>query len=151
MRDPADRLSEAIRLVVREHLGRSPSLRRLACELAEMVLLEAERIEQGEGADEAGVQEAGSADLMGSDATGSQGPPARVRSVPLEIGGAMAVVEVADTGMRGNSPGPRGEPEDPLTLSRRDGPLREIDLALMARRCRLKAESCRLHILRRGA
>lgn len=139
--DDADNLARAFRAVIRERLRASPAERTLLTELARWVLAEAEQVEQSAG------------DLPAPATEPPQPPqpppPPQPRGVvPLSIGGMTVRVEV---------PGSAGElsaaasaaPSESPDLDEDQGPAPEVDLALLATRSRLKAESCRHFILRR--
>lgn len=143
MPEEPDQLAALIRGAIAEQMSRSPATRALLCEIARLVLAQADRLEAEESGTDDGPTEPDS-----SAPEPVQQPPEPRGLVPLNIGGATTQIEVpgderqraaAEAAYRDGTESDEGEGELP----------REIKLGLIARRCRLKAESCRHYILRR--
>lgn len=164
MPDAPDRLAEAIRRVLKEEMARSPAVSSLLVELAELVLAEARRLagdadgtpgsrshaEEGVGIEgrTPSEVEAGAGNAGQKEATAPIRDEPVVGSVPLTLGGLAVEVEVRGTRadleiLRRTAAGP-SEDREPEALRPRP-----IDLGLIERRARLKAESCRFFIERR--
>lgn len=164
-----DRLADAIRRVLKEEMGRSPAVRGLLVELAELVLAEADALDAAADVDRpdkpplvidggtstdgpraSAAQAAADADEEKGDAADHIPEEPVTASVPLTLGGAGATIEV------------KGSASDIAEVKRAaaaaaddDGPQQEaprpkpIDQGLIEERSRLKAESCRFFIERR--
>lgn len=165
MNQTPDRLADAIRRVLKEEMGRSPAVRELLVELAELVLVEAEefksRAEHVVAAEPVSVAETASDTLQTEPISegliepepASAEPRAEkpiTADVPLALGGPVMdikvtgtpseIVEVKQT-IAGPSDDDGAQQEAPTP--------KPIDLELIEERARLKAESCRFYIERR--
>lgn len=162
MPDHADRLAQAIRMLLREHL-RSPGMRALARELALLVLDEADRIEPPSPADASLPEEQDLVAPAGAPGSSTEPtpPPAdaaplpesephQIGVVPLAIGDALAHVSVPGS-EADFAAAHRAAIEPPIPPTNGHLQRDEVDLALLARRSRLKAASCRLYVRRRAA
>lgn len=143
--DP-ERLAEAIRGVVREGMSVSPAVRRLMVELARVVIAESERPDTPQRADTPTPGNGSiAAEQPGASEPSSSGSvePERVPIERLRIGGHAV-------SMGGTAPAaPRSAGSRPVASPREHPATNEIDLQLIGRRSRLKAESCRFFIERR--
>ncbi len=153
MHRESDTLLEAIGELIRPHLERSEPLRRIARELAVLLLEEARSADPSPPPPESASEPTHKS---------SAGPPTQVdpahiaAELPLHIAGTSAQVIVRDTVEaiaqasadlpETTAPAPAQTPSD--THNVRES---TIDLDLIIRRCRIKAESCRLYIQRRDA
>jgi hypothetical protein len=165
MNETPDRLADAIRRVLKEEMGRSPAVRELLVELAELVLVEAEelkpRAEHGVAAEPVSVAETASDTVQTeSISEGSIEPePASAEpraekpitaDVPLALGGPVMDIKVTGTaseisGVKQTIAGPSDDDG-----AQQEAPTpKPIDLDLIEERARLKAESCRFYIERR--
>lgn len=143
MIDHADRLAEALRALLAARLRTSPEERTLLVELSRWILEEAARLDESPGQPPEPRTE--------PPEPRGEPTPARPESrgvVPLSIGGALVRVEVPGSAgeLSAAAASAADEEPDPEPDARP-----EIDLALIATRCRLKAESCRHFIVRRSA
>lgn len=141
MPEQPDQLAALIRSAIAEQISRSPATRALLCELARLALAEADRIES---------EQAAPTEPRAETPEPARQPPEPRGLVPLNIGGATTQIEVPGSELQRAAAEAayrdRIEPDE----DEDEGELpREIKLSLIARRCRLKAESCRHYILRR--
>jgi hypothetical protein len=167
MPDQADRLAQAIRVVIREHL-RSPAVRALARELAVLVLEEADRLdERAAEHDSSGAVE--TAGVLAPDDTGlppettaasdsEAQPEALSRAVKPQQGGMVEAAggdgkeHAAETAGPADLAGAAIPASEPSTVATSTlFPHDEIALPLIAQRSRLKADACRLFVQRRAA
>lgn len=154
MSDPdLDGLVAAARNLIRPHLERSEDARRLCRELGRWLLQETERAERVESDSTGDDGAAPGAHVVEMPDGASEQPAADLDQkralVPLNIAGAVAQVEVSgDTEAISRARKSGGALEQAERASDDDAPT-DIDLALIVRRSRLKAESCRLSIQRR--
>lgn len=169
MPDTPDRLADAIRRVLKEEMQRSPAVRTLLVELAELVLAESDALEpasynehaSGSIAVETGEvpgviadPEGGSTPRNANGDSESVAPTGLDESVtgtvPLTLGGAEAEIKVTGAAshlatLRRAAAGTAGG-----SGSMQQAPVpKPIDLELVEERARLKAESCRFFIERR--
>lgn len=157
----ADRLAERVRAVLSEAMASTPAVRALLVELARTITAMAAE----QDAAEAGGETRGEARAAAGDAAGARrqvDTPREVvsaarssgealqpaRRVSLAIGGAVTEVEVpgSEAEIRAAEAALVRAPEGVRPEVRA-----EVDLGLIATRCRLKAESCLLYIERRAA
>lgn len=168
MSDTPDRLADAIRCVLKQQMGRSPAMRELLVELAELVLIEAEGRkplsedvaphDSAIGAvefatDSDAVQtESGTAPSAHPDSAPAQSlaEESVTANVPLSLGGPVTNIKVTGTASE------IAEVRKALTVStdvngaQQEAPKpKPIDLDLIEERARLKGESCRFFIERR--
>lgn len=140
--DQPDKLAAAIRTLLREHLERSETVRAFGVELARAILEAADRIDQ-----RARTPEPDAGPEVPPEPASE---PEERRTVTLAIGDTRATVEVAGSKAEAEAAERATRalrPEEPREAPRPP----EIDLARIASRARLKAESCRLFIDRRAA
>jgi len=164
-----DRLTDAIRRVLKEEMGRSPAVRGLLVELAELVIAEADALDAAAEDDRSqesslvvgGGPSTGAPDAIAArtaahtdkekgDDAGHAPEELLSAPVPLTLGDAGVTIEVkgsasdiaavkraAAGGVDDGGPQPSAPKPKP------------IDLDLIEKRARLKAESCRFFIERR--
>ncbi len=157
----ADRLAERVREVLAEAMSSTPAVRALLVELARTITaMAAEQDEADAGGETRGETRVAAGDAAGArrhvdtpreavNAAGSSGEALQpARRVSLAIGGAVTEVEVpgSEAEIRAAEAALVRAPE-----SVRPEVRAEVDLGLIATRCRLKAESCLLYIERRAA
>jgi len=166
-----DRLADAIRRVLKEEMGRSPAVRGLLVELAELVLAQADALDAAAEADRApepplvidgppstdapdaiAAQTAADTDQDGVETVEEIPEEPVTASVPLTLGGTGVTVEVkgsaSDIAEVERAAAAAADDDEPQQEAPRPKP---IDLGLIEERCRLKAESCRFFIERRRA
>lgn len=169
MSDPkAEQLVDALSRLLQPQLARSPELRDVVAALGDWLIQEARRAgasapasAQPPAAQVAQSTSQESAGLSAAAATPSRviGPPTPIRgpvqvvssaTVPLKIGDTLVHVPVEGTTQEIG----RARQSALETLARAEAPptadRTPIDLALMVKRSKLKAESCRLYIQRRA-
>ena len=164
-----DRLSDAIRRVLKEEVGRSPALRGLLVELAELILSEADAVDAAveddrsytptplvdggsfpEEPDAMGAKTAEDPDEEEMDAADRIPEEPVTASVPLTLGGPPVTVEVKGSDsdiaqVKRNA----ARAADDHGLQQEAPKPKPIDMSLIEERSRLKAESCRFFIQRR--
>ncbi|MBZ0170876.1 MAG: hypothetical protein K8E66_00700, partial [Phycisphaerales bacterium] len=154
MTEHADKLAEAIRAILRSRMSESPETRDLLVVLAGWVLDEADRLVADRTGIEPGAEPddtAQESDKRDDDRRDSV--PVAVESrgeVPLVFGGNEIKLEVGGTSDELASAVESAVEETTVVVAPRAG-RREIDLGLVAERCALKSESCRVYIERRAA
>jgi len=160
-----DRLADAIRRVLKEEMGRSPAVRGLLVELAELVLAEADALDAAagddrshkpppvvdgvpsiDGPDAIAAQTATDSDEEKGDAADHIPEEPVTASLPLTLGGAKVNIEVRDSAseiaeVKRAAAGVTDE--EPQQEAPKPKP---FDLGLIEQRARLKAESCRFFI-----
>jgi len=178
--DRASEIIAAIAELLRPHLERSPALRHLAEHVGDWLIVEAKRAsgDARPGADHpraADTESSRHGGIHGQSAAAA-GAPVEMRpvihdaprpiagptisqvqaTVPLRIGDSVANVPVTGTPegiihARRSALEPVDRDADGTATDLSDWENDEIDLALIERRARLKAESCRVVIARRDA
>lgn len=169
MNHTPDRLADSIRRVLKEEMGRSPAVRGLLVELAELVLAEADALDAaaeedrphepplvvdgGPSTERPGAiaaQTAADADEEKGGAADHIPEEPVTASVPLTLGGTGVTVEVkgsaSDIAEVKRAAVGAADGDEPQQEAPRPKP---IDLGLIKERARLKAESCRFFIARR--
>lgn len=151
-------LIKAVRTLVRPRLTESPDARHAARLLGRWLLEEAERAEggwgeEGEGGGAASRRQPGFEQGEGGGrGVGERAGNGRSSSgiVPLKVGDAKVHVNVAGSTEDLGRARLAGAAEEDGGAGKESGGS-EIDLALVERRCRMKAESCLVFIDRRAA
>ena len=164
-----DRLADAIRRVLKGEMGRSPAVRGLLVELAELVLAESDALDaaadedrshepplvvdggpSSDGPDANAAQAAADSDEEKGDAADPIPEEPVTASVPLTLGGAGATIEVKGSAsdIAEVKRAAVGAADDHEPQQEAPKP-KSIDLGLIEKRSRLKAESCRFFIERR--
>lgn len=138
--DHAQRLAEAIKAVLREQMDASPATRSLLVALAKWVLAELDRSEPDAPPEPLHPKK--------TEHTTPPSSPENRGVVPLRIGDGVLEIEVPGSvaDLASAHVAAQDEEPEPDTITGRD-----VDLDLVVRRCRLKAESCRVYIDRRAA
>lgn len=156
MEDQSDRIADALRGVLRECLEHSPAVRLLATEVAHWVLSEAARLERQPAAEPpapAGRPPVAASACVEAPGDGVAGTTSGV--VSLKLGSAVAQVAVCGSreeiaaAEQATLSKPAALRPTPIDLGPA-GTAAEVDLDLVVRRCRLKAESCRLYLEKRA-
>lgn len=145
-----DVLQDLIRRFLDEQLERSPSLRELARHLASLTL---DRLDELERASSTAPSPADATpSVRTSPAPAPRAEPTAV--VPLRIGDARIEVPVTGgqhaIGAARESAEVRYARDEEADYLERTARARSIDLELVARRCRLKVDSCRHQIVRQN-
>lgn len=165
MTDRMQRVAEALREYLREEMAKSAAAKNLIVQLANLALEEAERLDTTEPAP------AGQTHAPDQPSRPEQEKPEQDQPRPARIVGHLEaptparryeprgvvslsmgdeVIKVAVEGARDELEAAEESSRRETEPERQDRPLSEIELSLMTKRSRLKAEACRLFIEKRA-